>query len=143
MTDLSQSTRQFPKIDGAFAAIIVIYVCVALFLPAEFGATLGFTANAMTSTAPFIIFAVLAVAYLKATGAETLLARAFEGGTNPHDRFGRTIGWIIPLLFMRGDPLYCGTLGRWCPPWRGDGVLAILPVDGSCDVRHHQRNIGI
>ena len=63
MTDLSQSTRQFPKIDGAFAAIIVIYVCVALFLPAEFGATLGFTANAMTSTAPFIIFAVLAVAY--------------------------------------------------------------------------------
>jgi hypothetical protein len=74
MTDLSQSTRQFPKVDGAFAAIIVIYVCVALFLPAEFGATLGFTANAMTSTAPFIIFAVLAVAYLKATGAETLLA---------------------------------------------------------------------
>jgi hypothetical protein len=69
MTDLSQSTRHFPKIDGAFAAIIVIYICVALFLPAEFGATLGFTANAITSTAPFIIFAVLAVAYLKATGA--------------------------------------------------------------------------
>jgi len=114
MTDLSQSTRQFPKIDGAFAAIIVIYVCVALFLPAEFGATLGFMANAMTSTAPFIIFAVLAV-----------------------------IGWIIPLLFMRGDPVYCGTLGCWRPPWRGNGVLAILPVDGPCDVRHHQRNIGI
>ena len=59
MTDLSQSTRHFPKIDGAFAAIIVIYICVALFIPAEFGATLEFTANAMTSTAPFIILQCL------------------------------------------------------------------------------------
>ena len=37
MTDLSQSTRQFPKIDGAFTAIIVIYVCVALFLQFQGG----------------------------------------------------------------------------------------------------------
>lgn len=115
MTDLSQSTRQFPKIDGAFAAIIVIYICVALFLPAEFGATLGFTANAMTSTAPFIIFAVLAVAYLKATGAETLLARAFEGAQTRMIVLAALLGGLSPFCSCEVIPFIAALLAVGAP----------------------------
>ena len=115
MTDLSQSTRQSPKIDGAFTAIIVIYVCVALFLPAEFGATLGFTANAMTSTAPFIIFAVLAVAYLKATGAETLLARAFEGAQTRMIVLAALLGGLSPFCSCEVIPFIAALLAVGAP----------------------------
>ena len=115
MTDLSQSTRHFPKIDGAFVAIIVIYICVALLLPAEFGATLGFTANAMISTAPFIIFAVLAVAYLKATGAETLLARAFEGAQTRMIVFAALLGGLSPFCSCEVIPFIAALLAVGAP----------------------------
>ena len=58
----------------------------------------------MTSTAPFIIFAVLAVAYLKATGAETLLARAFEGVQTRMIVLAALLGGLSPLC-RAGDPL--------------------------------------
>ena len=38
-----------------------------------------FAFAAIGHTGIFIVFAVLAVAYMKATGAEALLAKAFEG----------------------------------------------------------------
>jgi len=115
MTDLTQSPRRLPKIDGAFAAIIAIYVCVALFIPAEFAPTLGFTANAMTSTGPFIIFAVLAVAYLKATGAETLLARAFEGAQTRMIVLAALLGGLSPFCSCEVIPFIAALLAVGAP----------------------------
>ena len=92
-----------------------IYVCVALFLPAEFGATLAFTANAMTSTAPFIIFAVLAVAYLKATGAETLLARAFEGAQTRMIVLAALLGGLSPFCSCEVIPFIAALLAVGAP----------------------------
>jgi uncharacterized membrane protein YraQ (UPF0718 family) len=51
---------------------------IALFDPAQALETLRFAGKSMVQTGAFITFAVLAVGYLKASGAESLLARAFE-----------------------------------------------------------------
>jgi uncharacterized membrane protein YraQ (UPF0718 family) len=76
---------------------------------------LGFTANAITSTAPFIIFAVLAVAYLKATGAETLLARAFEGAQTRMIVFAALLGGLSPFCSCEVIPFIAALLAVGAP----------------------------
>lgn len=115
MTDISQATRKLPKIDGAFAAIIAIYLVIAIALPAEFGPTLGFTLGAMSTTAPFIIFAVLAVAYLKATGAETLLARAFQGAQVRMIILAALLGGLSPFCSCEVIPFIAALLAVGAP----------------------------
>lgn len=115
MTDISQAIRKLPKIDGAFAAIIAIYLVIAIILPAEFGPTLGFALGAMSTTAPFIIFAVLAVAYLKATGAETLLARAFQGAQVRMIILAALLGGLSPFCSCEVIPFIAALLAVGAP----------------------------
>lgn len=79
MADITHPTPRKWKIDKVWATIGVILLVVAVLDPPQFWPTVTFAAGALLHTAPFIVFAVLAVAYMKATGAETLLAKAFEG----------------------------------------------------------------
>jgi uncharacterized membrane protein YraQ (UPF0718 family) len=69
----------------------------------------------MTSTAPFIIFAVLAVAYLKATGAETLLARAFEGAQTRMIVFAALLGGLSPFCSCEVIPFIAALLAVGAP----------------------------
>ena len=66
-------------LKGAWGITLALLALIALLDPPHVVPTVAFTAEALLGTAPFIAFAVLAVAYLKASGAESLLARAFEG----------------------------------------------------------------
>ena len=79
---LSEETHiyKFPvKIDKAVAALGLLLLTLLVLDISQLAATVRFAVRALAHTAPFITFAVLAVAYLKASGAENLLARAFEG----------------------------------------------------------------
>lgn len=88
------------KVDKAWVAIGLIPLILALFDPAEVWPMLTFAAGAIGHTGIFIIFAVLAVAYMKATGgAENLLAKAFEGGRETH--------MIVMAAFMGGLSPFC------------------------------------
>ncbi len=79
MTDTTQNPSRRWRPDGAWVAIILIPIALMIFAQDEVWPTLTFAAAAIGHTGIFIILAVLAVAYMKATGAEALLARAFEG----------------------------------------------------------------
>ncbi|KGB81922.1 permease [Rhodovulum sp. NI22] len=83
MTDTTLPTARLPalwkRLDKAWLAILLIPLVLALLDPGRVWPTLDFAARALAHTGIFIVFAVLAVGYLKATGAETLLAKAFEG----------------------------------------------------------------
>ena len=76
-----EKTRyKFPvKIDKAVAALGLLLLTLLVLDISQLAPTVRFALRALAHTAPFIIFAVLAVAYLKASSAENLLARAFEG----------------------------------------------------------------
>ena len=67
------------RIDKAWVATPVILALVAIFLPSELGYAVGFTIENIAKTGVFISFAVLMVAYLRATGAESIVASAFKG----------------------------------------------------------------
>ena len=79
MADLTQSVVARIKLDKVWLVAVLIPFVVALFAPAQAWETVKFATAAFGQTAIFIFFAIGAVAYMKATGAETLLAKAFEG----------------------------------------------------------------
>lgn len=83
MTDtthgLPRLSQLWSRLDKAILAILLIPVLLLIFDPDQTVPTLKFAGGAIAHTGIFITFAVLAVGYLKATGAENMLAKAFEG----------------------------------------------------------------
>ncbi|MEL6236067.1 MAG: permease [Pseudomonadota bacterium] len=90
MTDLSATLAPvlsplrglWRRLDGAWTVLALLIIGAAVLVPADLPTRLGEAAGFLLNTAPFILFAVLSLAYIKAAGAEALLARAFTG--NPH-----------------------------------------------------------
>ncbi|WP_432816745.1 permease [Sulfitobacter sp. JB4-11] len=108
----SQSRNWTPGAWGFTAALLVL---IALLDWPQFGPTLLFTAKALAGTAPFIAFAVLAVAYLKASGAETLLARAFEGAPARMIVMAALLGGLSPFCSCEVIPFIAALLAVGAP----------------------------
>lgn len=100
---------------GAWGVIAAIVAAIAVFAPAQLVPTLGFTAGALAGTAPFILFAVFAVAYLKATGAETLLAKAFEGNPARMVVLAALLGGLSPFCSCEVIPFIAALLAVGAP----------------------------
>ncbi|MEM6637530.1 MAG: permease [Pseudomonadota bacterium] len=119
MSDLSVKLPELPalwrRIDKAWLAIVVILALVAILAPEEFLPTVTFTATTFAHTGIFITFAVLAVAWLKATGAESLLARAFEGNEFRMILFGAMAGGLSPFCSCEVIPFIAALLAVGAP----------------------------
>ncbi|MEL7014130.1 MAG: permease [Pseudomonadota bacterium] len=121
MTDASlPSTRDAlkkvaRKIDKVWLAVLVIPLIIAVLDPPQFWPTIEFAAKALAHTAPFIAFAVLAVAYMKATGAETLLARAFEGNKARMIIMAALLGGLSPFCSCEVIPFIAAMLALGAP----------------------------
>ncbi|SIO10557.1 permease [Vannielia litorea] len=120
MADLTQSPRPSPgdlwtRAPKAWLASALIVLAVAVLDSAELMPTLIFAANALLHTAPFILFAVLAVAWLKATGAETLLAKAFEGNKARMIVMAALLGGLSPFCSCEVIPFIAALLAVGAP----------------------------
>lgn len=111
----SQSGWSVPKIDLAWAASILILIGVAIFDTANLIDVVRFALKAISNTGPFIIFAVLAVAYLKATGAESLLAKAFEGPQLRMIVAAALLGGLSPFCSCEVIPFIAALLAVGAP----------------------------
>ncbi len=103
------------RIDGAWVFSAALLALVALFDYAQFAPTVTFAAKALAGTAPFIAFAVLAVAYLKATGAENLLAKAFEGNPARMIVMAALLGGLSPFCSCEVIPFIAALLAVGAP----------------------------
>ncbi|MEQ9258741.1 MAG: permease [Roseovarius sp.] len=121
MADISLPTARatlratWSRIDKAWLAFALIVAAVALFDRAQLWPTVTFTAGALAHTAPFIAFAVLAVAYMKATGAETLIARAFEGRQARMIVLAALLGGLSPFCSCEVIPFIAAMLALGAP----------------------------
>lgn len=102
-------------LGGAWGASVVLIALIALLDPPQLPTTLTSTAGSLWSTAPFILFAVLAVAYLKASGAETLLARAFEGNPLRMVVMAALLGGLSPFCSCEVIPFIAALLALGAP----------------------------
>lgn len=117
MADATQTpsvARRFPR-PGAWAFTLVLLILIALFDTAQFSPTLAFLAKALAGTAPFILFAVLAVAYLKASGAENLLAKAFSGNQSRMIIMAALLGGLSPFCSCEVIPFIAALLAVGAP----------------------------
>ena len=118
MADTTQSPPALQRLsflNGAWGIILALLALLALLDPAQLPPTLTFTAEALLGTAPFIAFAVLAVGYLKASGAESLLARAFEGNPARMVVMAALLGGLSPFCSCEVIPFIAALLAVGAP----------------------------
>lgn len=106
---------RWKQVDKAWLALIVILALQAIFDFAHLDDTILFGATALLHTAPFILFAILAIGYLKATGAETLLAKAFEGRETRMIVLAALLGGLSPFCSCEVIPFIAALLAVGAP----------------------------
>lgn len=99
----------------AWTVVALLVLGVAVFEPANLHETLQFTWRALIGTAPFIVFAVCAVAYMKASGAENLLAKAFEGNAARMIVLAALLGGLSPFCSCEVIPFIAALLAVGAP----------------------------
>ncbi|MEM7440507.1 MAG: permease [Pseudomonadota bacterium] len=116
MAELSTSPEQRQwKIERAWIAIVLIIAGVAVLVPGDFWAILKFVAEALGHTGIFISFAVFTVAYLKATGAEGVVAEAFKGSAVRMIVLASIVGGLAPFCSCEVIPFIAALLAMRVP----------------------------
>ncbi|WP_136634589.1 permease [Pseudooceanicola onchidii] len=103
------------RIDKAWLASGMILAVLLLADTGQFTETLIFAARALGNTLPIIAFAVLAIGYLKATGAETTIAKAFEGNEVQMVVMAALLGGLSPFCSCEVIPFIAALLAVGTP----------------------------
>ena len=106
---------RLPRIDKAWVATGLILLAVLVLAPADFSAILSGAVSSLLGTLPFIAFAILAVAFLKATDAESLVARAFTGSQPRMIVMASLIGGLAPFCSCEIIPFIAAMLALGAP----------------------------
>ncbi|MCA8884946.1 MAG: permease [Rhodobacteraceae bacterium] len=119
MTDRSAAVKPLPRVwrrlDKVVVAVLGILAAAVLADPAALVPLIAATAASLLHTAPFILFAVLAVAYLKASGAETLVTAAFKGRELRMIVVAALLGGLSPFCSCEIIPFIAGLLALGAP----------------------------
>ncbi len=118
MADISQPARRrlnAAMLKSPWVLIVLILLAVATLDPGNLRAVITFAAKALAHTAQYIVFAVLLLSYLKATGAETLVARAFEGRETRMIVLAALFGGLAPFCSCEVIPFIAGLLALGAP----------------------------
>ena len=103
------------RVDKAWLAIGLIPALLALIDPAQVLPTVRFAGGEILRTGVFIACAVLAVAVLRATGAEALLSTAFTGPEMRMIALGALIGGLAPFCSCEVIPFIAALLAVGAP----------------------------
>lgn len=115
-TQLLDAPRRWaPYLKTPWAVIAVILGLVAVLDPANLTEIIRFALKALAHTAPYIGFAVLLLAYLKATGAEVMVARAFQGRETRMIFLAAVFGGLAPFCSCEVIPFIAGLLALGAP----------------------------
>ncbi|MBK0325849.1 permease [Rhodobacteraceae bacterium F11138] len=120
MAELSQHpigplSRRLKYLKTPWFVIAAVFGLVAVLDPGNLLATVEFAARALAHTAPYILFAVLLLSYLKATGAETIVAQAFQGRETRMIFLAALFGGLAPFCSCEVIPFIAGLLALGAP----------------------------
>ncbi|QIE57060.1 permease [Pikeienuella piscinae] len=119
MTDISASLSGFRagwrKIDRAWAAIPLGLLLIGLIAPEALRPVTTQMAESFISTLPFLLFAVLATAYLRAANAEGLVAKAFTGKPARMVVLAALVGGLSPFCSCQVIPFIAALLAMGAP----------------------------
>lgn len=118
MADTTHPLAQSSLKDWVMSPIAV--ACFALLMvlvwdPGNLWHVIVDAATSLAGTVPYILFAVVLLAYLKATGAEVLVARAFQGRENRMIVMAALFGGLAPFCSCEVIPFIAGLLALGAP----------------------------
>ena len=94
---------------------VLLVLLVALIDSANLGNVIGTALAALAGTAPFIVIAVLLIGWLKATGAEAMVGRAFQGRESVMILMAAVFGGLAPFCSCEVIPFIAGLLAVGAP----------------------------
>jgi uncharacterized membrane protein YraQ (UPF0718 family) len=120
MTDIGLRQPAFWRrgIEGlrsVWGMIGLILLTLAMLDPGRFPAILEIAVTALIHTAPYILIAVLLIAWLKASGAETMIAAVFEGRETRMILLAALFGGLAPFCSCEVIPFIAGLLALGAP----------------------------
>jgi len=120
MSDITQSaaTRQWPWkswLTLPWAVVVIVPLLVFLLDRPNALPVTAFATNALVGTLPYILIAVIMIAWLKAAGAEAYVARAFEGRETRMIVFAALLGGLAPFCSCEVIPFIAGLLTMGAP----------------------------
>ncbi len=112
---ISRLYGRLARLDRVFLAASAIIAGIAIIAPRELPGILGFAAGALVEIAPFIAISVALAAYLKATGADRLIGRAFRGRARETVMIAAIVGAFSPFCSCGVIPLIAALLASGVP----------------------------
>jgi uncharacterized membrane protein YraQ (UPF0718 family) len=103
------------KFVSIWALILLIPLAVALVDSEQLDTVLGIAIGALVSTLPYVGVAVLLIAWLKATGAEAVVGKAFEGRETRMIVLAALLGGLAPFCSCEVIPFIAGLLAVGVP----------------------------
>ncbi|MBT6093502.1 MAG: permease [Rhodospirillaceae bacterium] len=123
MTNLVLSAADFSKrighgigaIDKAWVAVAIIFALIAAIEPAQAPESFRFVIEALLEIAPFLLAAIAIAAYAKASGADGLIAKVFEGRLTMMIVVAAIFGGLSPFCSCGVIPLIAALLAMGVP----------------------------
>jgi len=103
------------RLKSPWTIIAFVPFLVAILDPANLGPVAIFAIKAFIGTLPFIVFAVFLIAYLKAAGAEAMIAEAFKGRETRMIFLAAFFGGLAPFCSCEVIPFIAGLLALGAP----------------------------
>ncbi|HBU98657.1 permease [Thalassospira lucentensis] len=119
MSDIALKLRRFAEtgrsLDRVWVTIVAILLALAVVVPAQLPGSLVFTGQQLASVAPFLLLSVMIAAWAGATGADSLIARAFSGHPVKMVLMASAFGALSPFCSCGVIPLIAALLSMGVP----------------------------
>ncbi len=119
MTDRTLSFGALPRraleIDRAWLAVAFIFAALLLLAPAQADTAFRFTLKNLWNVAPFLLASIAIAAYAQASGADNLIARAFQGRAASMVFIASLFGALSPFCSCGVIPLIAALLAMGVP----------------------------
>jgi uncharacterized membrane protein YraQ (UPF0718 family) len=107
--------RGFRSWDAVWLLILAIPLALLVLDPGHAGQVLSIAVGAFTGTVPFMAIAVGLIAWMKATGAEGIVARAFVGRESRMIVLAALVGGLMPFCSCEVIPFIAALLAAGTP----------------------------
>jgi len=108
-------TEPLKRLDSALVIMVAILVLLALLDPGQLPASLRFTLVALLEVSPFLVASIGIAAYATASGADSLIARAFQGREAIMILAAALMGGLSPFCSCGVIPLIAALLAMGVP----------------------------
>ncbi|MEM8808899.1 MAG: permease, partial [Cyanobacteria bacterium P01_G01_bin.38] len=112
---VTRFNRSLRQLDGVVLAIALILLTLIVLVPPQVSTSIGFTLESLWHVAPFLLLSIGIAAYASASGADNLIARAFQGRLTVMIPVAALIGTFSPFCSCGVIPLIAALLSMGVP----------------------------